>query len=460
MRRKYYQTRRIGIIGLGYVGQTLAAFLADGNIVTCYDIDKSRMQKIKESKKGDIKEKDLNLYIHRAMDKNKLYFADSLLEMLDKSLEFLFVTVGTPSYDDGSIDLTAVNSVAMSIGIELSKIKISEYMCPLTIVLKSTVIPGTTREFISIIEKYSKRKEGKDFYVVYNPEFLREGSAINDLEYPQKIVLGGSRKSLKEIKEFYEEYYVDSMGIDGIEEMIISTTYENAELVKYANNAFLATKISFINEIANICEKTPNTDVGVIAEALGLDDRISPKFLRAGLGYGGSCFSKDVEALIKYSKEDALVLKSVFRKNKYQREKPLTITDAWLGKDKTVAILGVAFKPETDDIRDAPAIYLIDVILKGGATVRVYDPEVSAEVLISKFDGNLIVTASAKHALKGADYAIICTEWDEFKKLDPNDFKLLMNKPVLFDGRRIFDPKTFIKAGVTYYGIGHGKHDA
>ncbi|MHA1333998.1 MAG: UDP-glucose dehydrogenase family protein, partial [Candidatus Odinarchaeia archaeon] len=305
------------------------------------------------------------------------------------------------------------------------------------------------------LEEYSGKICGKDFGLCVNPEFLREGNAVHDMLNPSKIIIGSdNREAAHMLKNFYLNFYREECP------PILITNFSTAEMIKYANNAFLATKISFINEIANICESIPGADVKIVAKALGLDSRINPKFLNAGLGFGGSCFPKDVKAIIQLSHElryTPKILEAVLEVNEQQPLRVIKLIKNKLGtlRGKKIAILGVAFKPETDDIREAPSLKIINALINEGANVTVYDPKALENV--KKIFGNKIeYCSSTKECIHQAECCIVVTEWNEFRKLTPEDFKLLMKTPLLIDGRRMYDPQIFIDKKIQYFGIGLG----
>jgi UDPglucose 6-dehydrogenase len=364
--------------------------------------------------------------------------------------DITFITVGTPSKPDGSIDLRYIEDSAKEIGSALSN-KDSYHL----VVIKSTVIPGTTENMVKpILERSSGRKCGVDFGLCANPEFLREGSALHDIFNPDRIVIGEyDKKSGDVLEALYREFYAEKMP------PVIRTAPVNAELIKYASNAFLATKISFINTIANICERIPKADVTEVAKGVGLDRRIGPFFLNAGLGYGGSCLPKDLRALIQHSRSlgyEPKLLEAVESTNKNQPQRALELCKKLLGelRNKRVAILGLAFKPNTDDMREAPSIIIIRQLLKEGAKVVAYDPAAipNAKAI---FKEEIEYASSALECLRGADCCILVTEWEEFKKLKPEDFIHNMHTPILLDGRRIYDPEEFgRKIKFTAIGLG------
>jgi UDPglucose 6-dehydrogenase len=324
------------------------------------------------------------------------------------------------------------------------------------VVVKSTVVPGTTQKIVlPIVEAESGKVCGVGFGLCMNPEFLRQGVAFEDTVNADRVVIGAfDEESGDFLEALYKDFYSSHVP------PIIRTTLSTAELIKYASNSMLATKISFINTVANICEKIPGTDVKVVAKAMGLDKRIGPLFLDAGLGYGGSCFPKDVKALIACAKVfgyDPELLESVESVNHSQPLKAVKFCKEQLGslEDKKIAILGLAFKPDTDDMREASAIPIINQLLKEGASITVYDP-VAIPTANGIFDNKVSYATSALKCIKGADACIIVTEWEEFKKLTPEDFTKNMKQPILIDGRRIFNPETF-KGKLQFVALGLGK---
>ena len=365
--------------------------------------------------------------------------------------DLTFVAVGTPSKPDGSIDLKYIESAACNIGKALKQ-KDSYHVT----IIKSTVVPGTTQNTVKpTLERESKKVTGKDFGLCMNPEFLRQGSAFQDTINADRVVIGSfDERSGDVVEDLYKGFYSAHVPT------IIRTSLSTAELIKYASNSMLATKISFINTIANICEKIPGADVKVVATAMGLDKRIGPLFLDAGLGYGGSCFPKDIKALIACSKSlgyDPELLDSVEQVNKTQPLKAVEFCKEQLGSlgGKKIAILGLAFKPDTDDMREARVIPIVNQLLKEGANVIAYDP-VAMPVGKNNFKKQINYASSALKCIKDADACIIVTEWDEFKKLTPEDFTKNMKQPVLIDGRRIYNPETF-KTKMQFVALGLGQ---
>ncbi|MEM1665760.1 MAG: UDP-glucose/GDP-mannose dehydrogenase family protein [Nitrososphaerota archaeon] len=439
---------KICIIGSGYVGLTMAACFASRGIkVTCVDIDKERIEKIKKGE-PPIHEPGLKEILAKVTSDGRLKVTEDYAEGM-KDTEFSFICVGTPSKPDGSIDLSYVTSAAEAVGKNLHLASKNHL-----VVVKSTVVPGTTSRIVApILESSSGMKIGRDFGLVFNPEFLREGSAVEDTFNPDRIIIGEHDEgSGKKLLALYKEFY------NNLLPPYIITNTVNAELIKYANNAFLATKISFINEIANICQRIPGADVETIAKGIGLDKRIGPLFLKAGLGYAGPCLPKDLSALISHAQSlgyDPLLLRAVQHTNENQPYQAVLIAKNLLStlKGKRVALLGLAFKPNTDDVRCAISLKLIDRLLKEGAQVVVFDPKGLENA--KKLLGDTVLYAdSAIECIKDADCCIIVTEWDEFKKLRPEDFVKFMRSPIVIDGRRVYDPKEFGNK-LTYAAIGY-----
>ena len=317
------------------------------------------------------------------------------------------------------------------------------------------MLPGTTRKIIEIVEEHSGKKCGIDFGVCVNPEFLREGNAYSDIKNPDRIIIGAYDKKSGDI---LEELYTQIYGTKYTN--IIRTNTVNAELIKYTNNAFLALKISFINTIANICSKTTEADVGVIAHAIGLDHRISPAYLRAGIGYGGSCFKKDIQAFIKFSetlKVDHDLLNSIEKVNDQQPFQAIILAESLIGSldEKTISVLGLAFKPNTDDMRNAVSIPLIKKLISNNVKVKVYDP-IAMENAKQFFGASVQYCKSMNECLTGSDCCLLVTEWDEFKSITPNKLKSLMHVPAIVDGRRLLDPNQFKENNIKFSAIGLG----
>ncbi|ODS40484.1 UDP-glucose 6-dehydrogenase [Candidatus Altiarchaeales archaeon WOR_SM1_SCG] len=430
---------RISVIGAGYVGLITGACLADlDNEVYCVDVIEEKVRKI-NNKIPPIYEEGLSELLKKNIGKNLTASTDA--ENAVKNSDITFIAVGTPGGDDGSINLTYIEESAKSIGKALKE-KNNYHV----VVVKSTVIPGTTDSVvIPILEEFSGKTAGRDFGVCMNPEFLREGKAIYDFMNPDRIVIGElNKKSGDMIRELYKNFDCP----------IMRTSLRAAEMIKYASNAFLATKISFINEIANICERT-GVDVTEVAKGIGLDRRINPNFLNAGVGFGGSCFPKDVNALVREAKEEnyePVLLNAVLDLNEKQKMRAYEIArDIMDLSGKKIAVLGLAFKEGTDDVRYAPAIPTIEKLLKSGAKIFVYDPE-AMENAKGIFGNKVKYCKSIDSALENADLCIIMTEWNDFKEIY-DKFSLMKNK-IVVDGRRILDPVKAENQGMEYYGIG------
>ena len=429
---------KISVIGSGYVGLcTAVGFASQGYNVIASDVDAEKAAKINQGF-PPFYEPGLQEKLKDCIQKGTLKCLVNQTEKAIFESDLTFVTVGTPSKPDGSIDLKYIESASHDIGKALKQ----KHDYHVTII-KSTVVPGTTQNTVKpILEKESKKATGTDFGLCMNPEFLRQGSAFQDTINADRVVIGSyDKRSGDVLEDLYKGFYSVHMPT------IIRTSLSNAELIKYASNSMLATKISFINTIANLCEKIPGADIKVVATAMGLDKRIGSLFLDAGLGYGGSCFPKDIKALIACAKSlgyDPELLDSVEKVNKSQPLKAVEFCRELLGslEGKNIAILGLAFKPDTDDMREARVIPIINQLLKEGAHVTAYDP-VAMPVAEIIFNNKIHYAISALDCLKNADSCIIVTEWDEFKKLTPKDFIKTMKQPILIDGRRIYDPGTF-----------------
>jgi UDPglucose 6-dehydrogenase len=440
---------RISVIGMGYVGlSTAVAFASRNYTVVASETDTEKISLINRGV-PPFYETDISEMLVEVL-KSGCFKCTSSTKAAVLNTDATFITVGTPSKPDGSIDLRYVKDSAKEIGSALSN-KDSYHL----VVVKSTVIPGTTENVVKpILEESSGKKCGVDFGLCANPEFLREGSALHDIFNPDRIVIGEyDKKSGDMLEALYREFYAEKMP------PVVRTTPINAELIKYASNAFLATKISFINTIANICERMPGADVTVVAKGIGLDRRIGPFFLNAGLGYGGSCLPKDLRALIQHSRSlgyEPKLLEAIESVNKNQPQWALEQCKKLLGKlkDKRIAILGLAFKPNSDDMREAPSIVIIRQLLKEGAKVVAYDPAAISNAK-AIFKEEIEYASSALECLKGADCCILVTEWEEFKKLKPEDFIQNMHTSILLDGRRIYDPGKFSRK-IKFTAIGLG----
>ncbi|MFA4966613.1 MAG: UDP-glucose/GDP-mannose dehydrogenase family protein [Candidatus Margulisiibacteriota bacterium] len=430
---------KLAVIGTGYVGLVTGACFANlGNEVTCVDKDKQRLGVLE---KGEVPfyEPGLPEIAAKNHKAKRLLFTSDLNSAVKKA-EVIFIAVGTPPKENGQADISAVIEVAKGIAKALKGNK------KFKVIVNKSTVPVGMGDIVTKILKEMKIPESS-FSVVSNPEFLREGSAISDFLNPDRIVIGASNnRAFNIITELYRS----------LNAHIIFTSVKSAELIKYASNAFLATKISFINEIANICERV-GSDVKEVAYAMGMDKRIGREFLNAGLGYGGSCLPKDVSALIHVAREagyDPQVLTSVNEINNYQ-------IDSFIGKisktlknlrGKNIAVLGLAFKPETDDLREAPALKVINDLIRQGARIKAYDP--AAEKSARKLIPQVTFSPGVYDAIEGADAIVLVTEWPEFMDLDLEKARKLVKKAYLFDGRNIYDPKRVREAGFKYIGVG------
>ena len=439
--------RAVSIVGMGYVGLCTAATFASRGIRTIgIDIDEARVEQIRKGK-APLHEPQLDPMLKKAVG-NKLLDATSDISVAAAS-DVTFLTVGTPSQKDGSIDLSYIKNATEDLGNVLRE-KRGYHL----VVVKSTVVPGTTNGTVKrFLEQSSRKNVGSTLGLCANPEFLKEGTAINDALHPDKIVIGSNdKKSASELTGLYRRFYGSKLP------PVILTSPEAAELVKYASNAFLATKVSFINTIANIAQQIPGVDVGTIAEAIGLDPRIGSLFLKAGPGYGGSCFHKDLQALINYSQNngyDPILFRATEETNEQQAKRVADMAETLLGSlsNKRVAVLGVAFKKDTDDIREASSLRVISWLKKKGVHVIAYDPMAIPNT--RKQLGDLISYAdNPLSALKGTDCAVIMTEWEEIRKLKAKDFQTYMKTPNIVDARRIYDPKEFSQLNYVAVGLG------
>ncbi len=425
---------RIGIIGTGYVGLVSGACFADLDFqVSCLDVVSEKVELINKAI-PPIFENGLKELLLSVVTERKLLAATlNRQEMFDNS-DLLFICLPTPSSEDGSIDLSFIENETK----ELAKL-LKESKDYKTFVVKSTVIPGTTSGVVrKTLEEISGKIAGQDFGLAMNPEFLMEGLAISNFTKPDRIVIGAvDDTSFEHVKQLYTSFDCE----------ILKTTTSEAEMIKYATNSFLATKVSFINEIANISEGL-GINVGQVARGIGLDDRISPRFLRAGVGFGGSCFPKDVKALYAVSKQlnvESQVLKAALQANELQPQRAVDLLAQMTEiKGKVIALLGLAFKPETDDMREAPSIRISQRLHDMGATVRGYDP--IAKETAQRSIPFITHCGSIQEAINGADGVIIVTEWNEFVELKPQDFSDMRTK-VIVDGRRIYNPEVFTGSG-------------
>ena len=430
---------RICVIGSGYVGLVTGSCFADlGNDVICVDNDKSKISALKRGK-IPIYEPGLEELVKRNVKEARLSFTNHLKEGVRKS-DIIFVCVPTPPKDNGDADLTYVETVSKEIALSMPSYRL--------IVEKSTV-PVNTGEWVEhTVNVYNKRKI--KFDVASNPEFLKEGSAIEDFMNPDRVVVGvNSKKAADILTELYKP----------LKAPIVVTDIKSAEIIKHASNSFLATKISFINSVANICDKV-GADVADVARGMGLDKRISKDFLSAGIGFGGSCFPKDLAAFVHIAEKagyDFGILKEAQRVNKYQKRSVIKRIEEllWNLPKKTVGVLGLSFKPGTDDLREAPSLEIIGMLINEGVHVKAFDPVAmgKARSILSK---SVEFCKDAYLAAKDSDCLLIVTEWNEFKELDFKKIKKLMRQPIIVDGRNIYDPKEMKGLGFKYIGIGRG----
>ena len=431
--------KKIAVVGTGYVGLvTGTCFAETGNHVVCIDIDKNKVDKMLNGE-IPIYEPNLSVLFERNIKANRLNFTTDLVDGI-KDAEIIFLALPTPPGEDGSADLSYILGVAEQLGKIMTDYKV--------IVDKSTVPVGTAEKVHNMIAKNAS----VDFDVVSNPEFLREGFAVDDFMKPDRVVIGSSSdKAQKIMEQLYKPFVRQGNPILFMDE-------KSAELTKYAANSFLATKITFMNEIANFCELV-GADVDKVRIGIGSDDRIGKRFLFPGIGYGGSCFPKDVQALVNSGNENAFsfeILKAVMNVNENQKTILLPkIKNYFRGnlEGKKIALWGLAFKPDTDDIREAPAFYMIDALTKEGATICAYDPEAMKNV--EREIGDKIFYANNEYeALKDADALVICTEWGVFRNPDFDRIGELLKDKVIFDGRNLFDSEEMNEKGFYYNSIG------
>jgi UDPglucose 6-dehydrogenase len=429
----------IAVIGTGYVGLVTGACFAEFGVdVTCVDVDADKIQRLAA---GDmpIYEPGLEQLVTKNVHAGRLRFTTDVKEAIEQAL-VIFLAVGTPPLADGSPDLSFVESAARTVAENMNGYKV--------IVTKSTVPIGTGKRLKKLIRE--NQKSPLAFGIVSNPEFLREGAAINDFMRPDRVVIGSAdEEAIAIMRDLYRPLYL-------IEAPVVITSLEAAELTKYAANAFLATKISFINEIANLCEKI-GCDVHDVARAMGMDKRIGSKFLHPGPGFGGSCFPKDTRALASVARQyglESLIVDAVIEVNRRQRSVMLPKIEKLVGpvSGKTIAVLGLAFKPETDDIREAPAQEIISGLLERGAKVRAYDPVAIDET--AKVLSDIEYAEDEYEAVKDADALVIVTEWNQFRALDMKRIRDLMKAPRIADLRNIYEPDDLRELGFEYVGVG------
>ena len=440
---------KITVIGTGYVGLVSGACLADfGNTVVCVDNNADKIAALREGI-IPIFEPGLDDVVQRNVKAGRLSFTTDLAAAV-KANEVAFVAVGTPPADDGSADLRFVEQVAREIAAAMDSYKV--------VVDKSTVPVGTGRKVIAWIkEELGRRGTDIPFDVVSNPEFLREGSAVQDFTHPDRVVIGSdSVKARSIMKDVYRALYLN-------ETPYIETNLETAEMIKYASNAFLAVKITFINEVANLCEKV-GANVQDVAKAMGRDGRIGGKFLHPGPGYGGSCFPKDTQAMARTGRdygEPLSIVETTIEANERQKARMVAKIEAGLGgngslKGKTIAVLGLAFKPNTDDMRESPAIAVCEGLAARGAKLRAWDPAAMKEASwrLEAIAGSLVFAKDEYDALSGADALVLMTEWNQLRTLDLDRVKSLLKTPVFFDLRNVYKREDVEGAGFRYFGVG------
>jgi len=443
----------VAIIGTGYVGLVSGACLADfGNNVTCVDIDKNKIERLKNGE-IPIYEPGLADIVIRNKAVKRLQFTDSLPDAVACN-EVIFIAVGTPPSDDGSADLSHVENAARAIGRVVDSYRI--------VVNKSTVPIGTARKVKRWLDEEieARIKSGKlaanevSCDVISNPEFLREGAAVQDFTHPDRIIIGAETDRARTImKDVYRSLYLNEIPY-------IETNFESAEMIKYAANSFLAVKVSFINEIANLCEKT-GANINDVAKALGRDGRIGAKFLHAGPGYGGSCFPKDTRALVRTAADAASplsIVEAAIHANDLQKSLMVRKIGEALGSlhGKTIAVLGLAFKPNTDDMREAPSLAIISGLLARGARINAADPVSLAEAKwrLANAGDSLVFFENEYEAMKDADALVIVTEWNQYRNLDFERIKKQLKTPILFDLRNIYKRANIEEKGFCYYAVG------
>ncbi|ABN52584.1 nucleotide sugar dehydrogenase [Acetivibrio thermocellus ATCC 27405] len=437
---------KVAMFGTGYVGLVSGVCIADFGInVICVDVDKEKIDGLNNGK-IPIYEPGLDVFLERNIKAGRIQFTTDAKMAIEES-NVLFIAVGTPPKENGEADMQYVYAVAETIGQYMNGYKV--------IVDKSTVPVGTGQVVKKIIaDKLKERGVEYSFDVVSNPEFLREGKALYDFTHPDRVVIGVESEEVAEImKKVYRPLYIN-------ETPFVITNIETAEMIKYASNAFLATKITFINEIANLCEKV-GANVQQVAMAMGRDGRIGPKFLHAGPGFGGSCFPKDTKALVQIAEKHGVqmsVVNAVIEANERQKKMVAEKLEKFAGdlKGKTIGILGLAFKPETDDVREAPALTIIADLIERGASIRAYDPQAMEEAkkALRKYADNITYCKHAYDTAESVDALVIVTEWHEFRNMDLTLLKKIMRGNIFYDARNIYSRKDIEEKGFVFIGTG------
>lgn len=437
---------KIAVVGSGYVGLVSGTCLADfGLDVICMDIDEKKIAALK-SGKMPIYEPGLDTLVERNVANKRLSFTTDMKYTVE-TCTVIFIAVGTPPKDDGSADLQYVLAVATEIGRHMNKY---------TVIVDKSTVPVGTGQLVkkTVADELKKRGVSFEFDVVSNPEFLREGHAIHDFTHPDRVVIGTEGKKAEEaMQKVYRVLYLNQTPF-------VFTTIETAEMIKYASNAFLAAKISFINEMALLSERV-GANVQDIAKAMGMDGRISPKFLHAGPGYGGSCFPKDTKAIYDIGKKhgvELMVVKAAIEANEKQKQKMVEKITAAMGsvKGKTFAVLGLTFKPDTDDMRDAPSLTIIPALVKAGATIRTFCPQGfhEAKWRLADQEKAIAYCADSYEAVTGADAVVILTEWNQFRGMDLPQIRSLMKDKFFFDLRNVYSRDPQVRELFSYFGVG------
>ena len=438
---------KISIMGTGYVGLVGGVCLADfGNTIINVDIDEEKINRLKQGE-VPIYEQGLQELLERNLKDERITFTTDTSGAIKES-EVIFIAVGTPPDDDGRADITNVLKVARSVGQQMDGFRI--------VVNKSTVPIGTGRQVAEVIqEELDKREVDFDFDVVSNPEFLREGKAVHDFTHPDRVVIGTEHERSRDIlTEIYRPLYLNDVPF-------VYTNLETAEMIKYASNAFLASKISFINEMSRLCEKV-NANVQTVARAMGMDGRIGDKFLHAGPGYGGSCFPKDTRAIVNIAGDlgiDLKVIRAGIAANESQKHHMVGKITAELGEDlsgKTLGVLGLSFKPETDDMRESPALTILPELISRGAAIRAFDPEAieTAAESLRDFEKDIIYCANEYDVMKNSDALVLITEWNQFRRLNLERVYQLLSEPLFFDLRNVYRRDEVERHNIKYIGVG------